>query len=110
MDIILSNLGTEHFIANPHNLKYVNHKNGIKGDNRICNLEWVSPSENILHSIYELGNESGKERRMVMCKETGKIYASVNSAAREVGSLSSSISRAANGKRKTAIGMHWVFV
>ena len=39
------------FIPNPHNCREVNHKNFVRHDNSIENLEWMTRSENVRHAV-----------------------------------------------------------
>lgn len=48
---LIHRLVAEAFIPNPRKCLEINHKNGVKTDNRVDNLEWCTRLENVRHSL-----------------------------------------------------------
>jgi hypothetical protein len=84
------------FIPNPENRPEINHKNGIKHDNRADNLEWVTSSENKYHShrtglqiipkgerhhLYGKTGATANSSKIVLDTNTGVFYESLKEAA-----------------------------
>lgn len=48
------------FLPNPEKKRTINHKNGIRWDNMLDNLEWATHTEQIVHSFNVLGRKAAK--------------------------------------------------
>lgn len=100
----INRLVAEAFLPNEDELPEVDHINGDKTDNRVCNLQWISEVENLRKK------ETGIAiPRRVICVETGEIFESVAAAARAVNRKYLAVSRNLRGLTQSCAGKHFKY-
>jgi hypothetical protein len=72
----VNRLVSYYFIENKYNLKQVNHIDGIKTNNKLENLEWVSNMENSCHRFLNT-KKASKFIGVSFCKELNKWRAKI---------------------------------
>lgn len=101
-------LVAEAFIANPYGLPQVDHRNEDKTDNRLKNLRWVSPLDNLKHS-HIIEKATVAKYRKVRCITTGEIYNSIKEASESLGIPHSNIVACCNGRRRKCGSLEWEY-
>lgn len=109
-------LVAEAFIPNADNKPQVDHINGMRDDNRSCNVRWTTAQENNLNPITRekhIGKLVNREDQSIMVDQytkSGELVKTYNSISEtsKYGFSFGCVSRCVKGERKTHKGYVWV--
>lgn len=102
-------LVAEAYIDNPEGKPTVNHKDEVKTNNWVGNLEWATMAEQNAHGT-RVQRMAETQSKPVRCIETGETYGSIKEAAAAINVAVQSLSKHLNGHNHTCAGRHWEFI
>lgn len=112
-------LVAEAFIPNPNHLETVNHKDEVKTNNTVSNLEWMSQKDNNNYGTRNkraakanINNLGVSKAVQMMDKQTGELLAtfpSIRGAERVTGISRYGICLCCRAKQKSAGGFLWQY-
>ena len=100
---LVHRLVAETFISNPQNLPEVNHKDEVRTNNCVQNLEWCSSQYNVEYSQAKVIIGINKISGLIV------EFPSTREASRQLGIPNSNICACLKGRQKSAGGYVWYY-